>query len=191
MYKIVALMGKAGAGKDTIQKGIMGLNDSRFHGIISCTTRPPRDYEKNGVDYNFLTEEEFHNQEMLETAEFRKWFYGTQMSALKEDKINIGVFNPTGIRSLLKLERENGKVQVFPILIDTTDKQRLMRQLQRENNPDVYEICRRFQTDFDDFEKLLHEDFSYRVIYNYDHYSLAEVVTDTIEAIEGHNWLIE
>lgn len=39
MYKIVALMGKAGAGKDTIQKGIMGLNDPRFHGIISCTTR--------------------------------------------------------------------------------------------------------------------------------------------------------
>lgn len=188
MYKIVALMGKAGAGKDTIQKGIMGLNDPRFHGIVSCTTRPPRDYEKDGVDYNFLTEEEFHNQEMLETAEFRKWFYGTQMSALKEDKINIGVFNPTGIRSLLKLEKKD-KIKVLPILIETDDKERLIRQLEREHNPDVLEICRRFQTDFYDFESLLYNEpkFNFWIIYN-NNYAVSKVVNNVIEVIEGHNW---
>ena len=56
-YKVLALFGKSGAGKDTIQKWL--TTNYNMNGIISCTTRPKRDYEKDGVDYHFLSNEEF------------------------------------------------------------------------------------------------------------------------------------
>ena len=57
-YTIIAIMGKAGAGKDTLLKTL--LHTAPFdtaNPIISCTTRPIRDYEQDGVDYHFLTTE--------------------------------------------------------------------------------------------------------------------------------------
>lgn len=72
--KIIALFGKSGAGKNTIQK-IMLEQNNNYHKIISCTTRPPRDYEKDGVDYYFINEKEFAdkviNGSMLEATVFR------------------------------------------------------------------------------------------------------------------------
>lgn len=44
--KIVALMGEAGSGKDTILHRIMEKYPSYFNEIISCTTRPPMQGEK-------------------------------------------------------------------------------------------------------------------------------------------------
>ena len=79
-YKVIALFGKSGAGKDTIQKWIVS-NIPDINGIISCTTRPKRDYEEEGKDYFFLTNEDFAEKvldgSMLEATEFRDWFYGT------------------------------------------------------------------------------------------------------------------
>lgn len=43
--KIVALIGKAGAGKDTILKKVLKKYPNYFNEIISCTTRPPREGE--------------------------------------------------------------------------------------------------------------------------------------------------
>ena len=57
-YKIVALIGKAGSGKDTLLQNLIDDNKG-WNEIISCTTRPPREGEKNGVNYYFLSDEEF------------------------------------------------------------------------------------------------------------------------------------
>ena len=55
---VIALFGKSGAGKDTIQKELLKyMNNSK--GIISNTTRPPREYERNGIDYHFLSVSNF------------------------------------------------------------------------------------------------------------------------------------
>ena len=96
-YIIIALVGKAGSGKDTILKGV--TKDAPFiHEIISCTTREPRSGEQNGVNYYFLNPEQFSEKvlkgEMLEATCFNNWFYGTSYDSLSKSKINIGVFNP-------------------------------------------------------------------------------------------------
>lgn len=102
--KIVALMGESGSGKDTILHNIMEKYPSYFNEIISCTTRPPREGEKDGVNYHFLSIDEFTkkvlNGDMLEATEFNDWHYGTDRESLTIDKINIGVFNPEGVRCL-------------------------------------------------------------------------------------------
>ena len=146
MYKIIALVGKSGSGKDRILRELCSDGN---------TTRPIRENEVDGVNYHYLTNEEFArkkaNGEMLETADFREWHYGTSYDNLNENKVNIGVYNPTGYISLL----ENNNVEVLGIMIKCSDKERVLRQLNREEHPDVDEIIRRYSTDKVDFQYLL------------------------------------
>ncbi len=174
--KVVALFGKSGAGKDAIQKRIASSNN--YHSVISCTTRPAREKEVNGKDYFFLTNDEFAekvmNNEMLEATSFRGWFYGTALDSLNQEQINIGVFNIAGISALL----EDFRLDVLPICIDAPDKVRLIRSLNREENPDCAEICRRFQTDEADFRAI---DFDYEIVENIDLSSAVEEVQKIIK----------
>ena len=153
MYKIVALMGEAGSGKDRTLKEVLKAAP-HFNEIVSCTTRPPRFGEQHGVNYYFYTlkefEEKVNNNDMLEHTVFNNWCYGTSIESLKEDSVNVGVFNPAGVRSLLA--RDDCDVLVFRICAN--DKTRLLRQLNREANPDVREVVRRFQADYDDFDNI-------------------------------------
>ena len=61
-YKIFALIGEAGSGKDTVMKKILEQNPLLFNEVISCTTRPPREGEAHGVNYYYYSEEEFAEQ---------------------------------------------------------------------------------------------------------------------------------
>ena len=151
MVKIIAIMGEAGSGKDYLVKKLTRDYPELFHEIVSCTTRPKREREIDGVDYYYLSEDQFkaniQNNKMLEYAIFRNWFYGTLLDSLSETKINLGVFNPAGVESLLK----NKNVQVIVYRLSVHPKERLLRQLTREEYPDVNEIIRRYETDKKDF----------------------------------------
>ena len=61
-YTIVALVGESGSGKDTLMKEVVSQKPKKFHEIISCTTRPMRENEKDGVNYYFLPEQECYNK---------------------------------------------------------------------------------------------------------------------------------
>ena len=160
---VVALVGKAGAGKDTVAKELATANP-HWHMIVSCTTRPKREGEKEGVNYYYLTDEEFQNKmeqgDLLEATCFNGWHYGTLKSSL-HDGINIGVFNPEGFDSLINFEDEEDGIILFGYLITASDKIRMLRQLNRETTPDVTEICRRYFADKEDFEMIdaLQNDF--------------------------------
>lgn len=165
-YKIIALFGEAGSGKDYIQKAMMetDFGKENLFEIISCTTRPPREGEIDGVHYHFISSaNEFFNGDnlyhMIEFTNFRGWWYGTRDIDLSKSKINIGVFNVKGIKEILK--RDN--IDCLPIRISSYKKIRLLRQLNREIDPDCDEIIRRFLADEKDFLNL---PFDYKVITN-------------------------
>ena len=69
--KIIILTAPSGAGKTSITRYLLNKfpNDLAFS--ISAATRPSRGVEKNGVDYYFISEEEFTNK--IQHEEFIEW----------------------------------------------------------------------------------------------------------------------
>lgn len=155
MKKVVAICGKSGAGKDTL---VNGLNEQHMLGnyyinkIISCTTRPKRDYEVNGKDYFFIDPILYYNNlnqdRFIEGCEFNGWFYGTLNNSIKQGNfINVGIFNLNGIFIL----QENPNIDLLTFYLNVDPITRLTRLIQRENNPNYKEIFRRFLKDEKDF----------------------------------------
>lgn len=192
MYNIIAIAGKAGSGKDTILHEVLAAAPDRFHEIVSCTTRPPREGEVDGKNYYFVSDREFNkkvcNGEMAEWTMFNSWCYGTPISSLAEDKINIGVFNPAGLRSLLR----SPQVCLFIVYVDTLDKIRLIRQLNREEKPNVHEIIRRFSTDEKDFLDFISDFKPYIVLNNNTSdldFAVRSITTMMADETFGQKWL--
>ena len=167
MYKLLAIIGQAGSGKDTLLQNVLHTYGDKLHEIVSYTTRPPREGEVDGVNYHFISNDDFTEMtldgKMLETACFNDWMYGTAEGSLVEDKINIGVFNPAGIRSLMEY---NDIINLKVVYVRVADKERLLRQLHREDNPDVDEIVRRYSTDKADFDKKSLRDIPRYEVFN-------------------------
>ena len=90
--KLFVLSGSSGVGKGTVINGFLKRNP-HFSLSISCTTRNKRTGETDGVNYFYLTREEFEksiaNNEFLEWAEFAQNLYGTKR-AFVEKCLNNG-----------------------------------------------------------------------------------------------------
>lgn len=83
--KLIIFAAPSGSGKSTIIKYVMENADLNLHFSISATSRAPRGEEQNGVEYFFLTPDEFRqkieNDEFLEYEEvYTDKFYGTLRS---------------------------------------------------------------------------------------------------------------
>jgi guanylate kinase len=84
--KLLVLSGPGGVGKSTVAARLRASGD--FWVSVSATTRSPRANEHDGVDYFFISDEEFSRRvrtdEFLEWAEFAGNRYGTPRSAVEE-----------------------------------------------------------------------------------------------------------
>lgn len=82
------------------------------------------------------------------------------------------------------------EVVVYPIFIEASDKTRLLRQLNRETNPDVREIIRRYGADENDFsiENLQDIEFQYTVN-NDGHWGLWQLTQELANVIQHIDWV--
>jgi guanylate kinase len=93
--KLIIISAPSGTGKSTIIGWLMKEHpELNLAFSISCTSRPPRGTEQNGVEYFFLTPEEFRqridNDEFLEYEEvYEGRFYGT-LKAQVERQLEAG-----------------------------------------------------------------------------------------------------
>ncbi len=102
--RLIVLSGPSGVGKDTL----LDLLLQRVPGVVKCltaTTRPPREGERHGVDYLFLSKEEFERwiaeDRFLEYARYNQAYYGTPRHLAEASLAE-------GLDVILKIEVQGG-----------------------------------------------------------------------------------
>lgn len=169
MYRILGFVGPSGCGKDTAARYIGDLPG--FHLVTLCTTRPKRDTE-TGKEYHFMEPDEFLtkllNGNLLNAQEFREWYYGLSIEDLSENEINVMAMSNTMVEQMM--EDNNKNINLKIMYIETDDKQRLLHILNREEEPDCKEVCRRYLSDVNDYEnnEELADWCSYFIFNDYD-----------------------
>jgi guanylate kinase len=151
--KKIVLVGKSSAGKTELAKIFESLGLRRE---VSYTSRARRNGEEPGVDYWFITKEEFEERmelgQFIECVNFNGWWYGT----LREeyDKSEVFVFTPTGLGHVLNhVKRE----ELYVIYMDADDETRRNRCLARGDDP--AEVERRIGSDARDFADFKNYDY--------------------------------
>jgi guanylate kinase len=161
-------MGKSSSGKDSVYRRLIEDHHLNLTRLVTGTTRPIREGEKNGVEYFFYTQEQF--QELLRSGRIVEcrsydtihgiWNYFTV--ATKLDVANKDYLIINTLEAYVKLREYFGTEVLVPIYLEVDDGLRLQRALDRERaqaKPRYRELCRRFLADEEDFspEKLAQE----------------------------------
>lgn len=145
---LVILSGVSGAGKDTIKKELM----KRMNNVVSLpsyTSRRPREGEEEGVQYHFITKEQFeekiHNGEFYEYDLHHENYYGTSKKLLNEKiesgKIIVKDIEVNGTENLINLLKNETKLVSIFLKVD---KEELRHRLeQRGDNLSEEEITLR------------------------------------------------
>lgn len=91
--ELIVLSGPSGVGKSTVIAELLRARPDIYFSV-SFTTRAPRSGETDGVNYNFVSREEFERMiqagELLEYAEYVGNYYGTSMKVIRE-KLDRGI----------------------------------------------------------------------------------------------------
>lgn len=161
MGQIFVVMGKSATGKDTIYKRLQTEDRLGLQTVIPYTTRPIRAGETDGVEYHFVTAEQWQEWmragKIIESRTYHTmlgdWHYFTaadgQIRLDRQNYILIGT--PEAYE---QIRAYFGAEAVVPIYIELEDGERLQRALDRErqqSKPRYDELCRRFLADMEDF----------------------------------------
>ena len=166
---LIVISGPSGAGKGTICKALLEREDNLYISV-SATTRSPRKGEVNGVNYYFLTQEEFKkkvdNNEFLEWAEVHGNYYGTPKFNV-EEMINEGknIILEIDVQGALNVKK-NCEDGVF-IFILPPSMEELKRRIIARGSETPESLIKRFKTAY--------EEVNYISKYNY------AVVNDDLE----------
>ena len=151
---MLIICGKTASGKDSIVKElerICGLKRA-----VTYTSRPMRDGETNGVEYHFVSQEEFLELKsqgfFAETTAYQiskntTWYYGTSKDSLKEENAVI-ICNPDGLKYL----RKQPELDLTVFYINATEEVIRGRLIKRGDHPEEAE--RRLAADNEDFKNI-------------------------------------
>lgn len=160
---LIVLSGPSGVGKGTVRKAIFDSKDNDFQYSISMTTRKPRPGEKNGVDYFFVSKEEFEEHirkgEMLEYAKYVDNYYGTPLKYVN-DTLDAGkdVFLEIEVNGAMQV-RSKVPDGVF-IFLTPPDLQELKHRLINRGTESMDVINERIHKAFGEIQMMQNYDYA-------------------------------
>jgi guanylate kinase len=148
---MIVLVGESASGKSSIEKHL--VENYGYNKIVSYTTRDPRIGEVDGVDYHFISVEQFKLLKeqgfFAETAIYNEWHYGIAKEDCTDDK--VAVLTPHGLRQVSKIQ----SINVTSFYINIPRRDRLIKILQRGDN--IEEAYRRSLSDVGQFDGIADE----------------------------------
>jgi len=143
--KKIILIGKTCSGKNYVRDGFV---KSGFIADVSYTSRPPRPNEIHGIDYKFITKNEF--EERISECLFYEWvqydehYYGTSKYGWEHS--DIFIMEPDGIEKIFNCDKQNCVI----IYINTPQDIRTKRM--KERGWDENKIIERIKIDEEKFK---------------------------------------
>ena len=176
--KILVLTAPLGTGKSTVAEIL--AQDPRFVLNMSATTRPKRQSETDGVDYRFVSEDEFRRligeKKLVEYTEFNGNFYGT----LREDvdrliipgKVLVCAIDWYGLRAM----RADYPKQTVGVFMRPPSKYEVLVRLQKRGSSEE-ETVKRMET-YDEY--MMHMKEYDHVVVNNDLERTAQAIKDIV-----------
>ncbi len=159
---LIVVSGPSGVGKGSVLKELVSLKGVFVS--ISATTRSPREFEKDGVDYYFISREKFEEhiakEDMVEYNEYCGNYYGTikskLMNLLKENEVVILEIDVNGASRIAE-SFECVRVFLFPPSFEELKKRLIKRGTENEES-----IKKRLNQAFVEVKRA--DDYDYLVV---------------------------
>jgi guanylate kinase len=145
---LVVLSGPSGAGKDAVLDELE-RRGRKFHRVITATTRPPRPNERDGVDYHFLTHDQFDalvaKDGLLEHATVYGESYGVpKQQVLDKLAEGLDVYVRTDVQGAASIKKV--MPEAVRIFIAPSSLEELEQRIRARNSDDEARIQRRLNT---------------------------------------------
>lgn len=154
---VIILTGKSCSGKDSVRGELEGW---KFNNIVSYTSRPIRENEVDGIDYNFVNRSQFEEmittEQMIEYRTYNTlfngnpdiWYYGLRKEKLDFTKKHIVILDLDGVENFIKYY---GRENCFIVYMCCPKEERKRRAIER-GSFDITEWNRRLVADDKDFK---------------------------------------
>ena len=176
--KLIVLSAPSGAGKSTLAGILLKKYSQKFKVSISYTTRAPRGKERNGVDYHFVTEDEFKKliseNAFLEYAHvFGKSWYGTSKKTVENLlKDGFHVVFDIDVQGAHSLKKVFGN-RCVTIFIHPPSLAELEKRLKNRKTDSKESIEARLKTAKEEISKA--PDFDHQIVNRDLDFSIAEI----------------
>lgn len=180
---LTVILGKTCSGKSTIVRKL--CEKYNYNKILTYTTRPKREHEKDGVDYHFIDDENFFRfRDLGKFAEYKSynvagghtWWYGSMLGDLDDNKDYLIILTPQGLRDV------QDELDSFSSIYIYTNRDTMKKRLIKRGD-DVNEASRRMMRDNEDFNGVENE--VNRIVYNNADNDIDDVVNRVHHVIQS------
>ncbi len=183
---LIVISGPSGIGKDTVVDG-MKQRQLPFHFVITATSRPPRDYEVDGVDYFFYSKDKF--EALIDAGEFLEyaWVYN-EFKGVPKSQVREAL--ASGEDVVMRLDFQGARTvrnlcpEAIMIFLTANSKDEWLQRLHDRRSESEEQLAIRIATAKEEYESL--DIFDYIVINEQSHLDRTLDVIESIIEAEHH-----